>query len=60
MLPSYTAISYIYLMSRKYKFGAQKNNNAAKFQLWQPENHPIQLINTKMAHQKLIIYITIL
>ena len=32
---------------------AKKNNNTAKFQLWQPESHPIQLINTKMAHQKL-------
>ncbi len=32
---------------------AKENNNAAKFQLWQPESHPIQLINNKMAHQKL-------
>lgn len=32
---------------------AKKNNNASKFQLWQPESHPIQLINIKMAHQKL-------
>jgi putative transposase len=32
---------------------AKKNKNAAKFQLWQPESHPIQLINNKMAHQKL-------
>ncbi len=32
---------------------AKKNNNAAKFQLWQPESHPVQLINNKMAHQKL-------
>ncbi len=32
---------------------AKKNNNAAKFQLWQPESHPVQLINIKMAHQKL-------
>ena len=32
---------------------AKKNSNAAKFQLWQPESHPIQLINNKMAHQKL-------
>jgi hypothetical protein len=23
---------------------AKKDNNAAKFQLWQPESHPIQLI----------------
>ncbi len=32
---------------------AKKNSNTAKFQLWQPESHPIQLINNKMAHQKL-------
>ncbi len=32
---------------------AKKNTNEAKFQLWQPESHPIQLINNKMAHQKL-------
>ncbi len=32
---------------------AKKNNNAANFQLWQPESHPIQLISNKMAHQKL-------
>ncbi|HUZ59661.1 MAG TPA: hypothetical protein VMU83_12845 [Hanamia sp.] len=32
---------------------AKKNNNTSKFQLWQPESHPIQLINIKMAHQKL-------
>ena len=32
---------------------AKKNNNDVKFQLWQPESHPIQLINNKMAHQKL-------
>ncbi len=32
---------------------AKKNKNAAKFQLWQPESHPIQLISNKMAHQKL-------
>ena len=32
---------------------AKKNNNSSKFQLWQPESHPIQLINIKMAHQKL-------
>ncbi len=29
------------------------SNNAAKFQLWQPESHPIQLISNRMAHQKL-------
>jgi putative transposase len=27
--------------------------NDAKFQLWQPENHPIELSNNKVAHQKL-------
>ena len=32
---------------------AKKNNNTSKFQLWQPECHPTQLINIKMAHQKL-------
>jgi REP element-mobilizing transposase RayT len=32
---------------------AKKNNNPAKFQLWQPESHPIQLMNNEMAHQKL-------
>ena len=32
---------------------AKKNNIASKFQLWQPESHPIQLINIRMAHQKL-------
>lgn len=32
---------------------AKKNSNTAKFQLWQPESHPIQLFNNKMAHQKL-------
>ncbi len=32
---------------------AKKNNNAAKFQLCQPESHPIQLINIKWAYQKL-------
>ncbi len=32
---------------------AMKSSSSAKFQLWQPESHPIQLINNKMAHQKL-------
>ena len=31
------------------KRAAKKNSNTAKFQLWQPESHPIQLINNKMA-----------
>jgi len=32
---------------------AMKTKNPAKFQLWQPESHPIELINAKIAHQKL-------
>ena len=32
---------------------AKKNSNSAKFQLWQPESHPIELTNNKIAHQKL-------
>jgi len=36
-----------------FERAAKKNKNAAKFQLWQPESHPVQLINIKMAHQKL-------
>ena len=32
---------------------AKENTNAAKFQLRQPESHPIQLISNRMAHQKL-------
>ncbi len=32
---------------------ARKYSNSSKFQLWQPESHPIQLDNNKMAHQKL-------
>ena len=32
---------------------AKKNKHPAKFQLWQPESHPIQLMNNAMAHQKL-------
>ena len=39
----------LWMMERAVK----KKNNSAKFQLWQPESHPIQLINNKMAHQKL-------
>ena len=45
MLPALTQICS--------KGKAKKNNNASKFQLWQPESDPIQLINIKMAHQKL-------
>ena len=32
---------------------AKKTNNEAKFQLWQPENHPIELSTQKIAWQKL-------
>jgi putative transposase len=32
---------------------AKKTNNAAKFQLWQPESHPIELATQKIAWQKL-------
>ena len=32
---------------------AKKNSNDAKFQLWQPENHPIELSTQKIAWQKL-------
>jgi putative transposase len=32
---------------------AKKNSNAAKFQLWQAESHPIELTTGKIAHQKL-------
>jgi putative transposase len=32
---------------------AKKTNNAAKFQLWQPESHPIELATPKIAWQKL-------
>jgi hypothetical protein len=39
----------VWMMER----AAKKHNNAAKFQLWQPESHPIQLISNRMAHQKL-------
>ena len=32
---------------------AKKTSNEAKFQLWQPENHPIELSTQKIAWQKL-------
>ena len=32
---------------------AKKTSNDAKFQLWQPENHPIELATAKIAWQKL-------
>ena len=39
----------IWMMER----AANKNSNTAKFQLWQPESHPIELTTSKIAHQKL-------
>jgi len=35
------------------KRAGRKNSNNVDFQLWQQDNHPIQLNNAKMAHQKL-------
>ena len=32
---------------------AKKTSNNAKFQLWQPENHPIELSTQKIPWQKL-------
>jgi putative transposase len=32
---------------------AKKTSNDARFQLWQPENHPIELATPKIAWQKL-------
>ena len=32
---------------------AKKTSNDAQFQLWQPENHPIELSTKKIAWQKL-------
>jgi putative transposase len=32
---------------------AKKNDIKSGFQLWQPESHPIELSDNKMAHQKL-------
>ena len=31
----------------------QKNSNNSNFQLWQQDNHPIELFNSKILHQKL-------
>jgi len=39
----------IWMMERAGK----KNSNNTNFQLWQQHNQPIELINNKMAHQKL-------
>ena len=39
----------LWLMER----AAKKTSNDAKFQLWQPENHPIELATHKIAWQKL-------
>lgn len=35
------------------KRAGRKNSNNIDFQLWQQDNHPIQLYNATMAHQKL-------
>jgi hypothetical protein len=35
------------------KRAGKKNSNNFNFQLWQQDNHPIQLKNLGMAHQKL-------
>ena len=35
------------------EIAAKRNSNDAKFQLWQPENHPIELSTQKLAWQKL-------
>lgn len=35
------------------KNSATEQGKTVKFQLWQPESHPVILINNKMAHQKL-------
>ncbi len=32
---------------------ANKKANDSKFQLWQPESHPVELTTAKIAHQKL-------
>lgn len=32
---------------------AQKFSNSSRFQLWQPESHPVLLTSNKMAHQRL-------
>jgi REP element-mobilizing transposase RayT len=39
----------LWMMAR----AAKKTSNRARFQLWQPESHPIELSTEKMAHQKL-------
>ncbi len=39
----------IWMMER----AAAKTSNTAKFQLWQPESHPIEIRTGKVAHQKL-------
>ena len=36
-----------------FERAAAKNANGAKFQLWQPESHPIELTTAKMVNQKL-------
>ena len=39
----------IWLMER----AVMKTSNHAKFQLWHPENHPVELSTQKIAWQKL-------
>jgi putative transposase len=39
----------LWLMER----AAKKTSNDAKFQLWQPENHPTELATPKISWQKL-------
>ncbi|MBK7885352.1 MAG: transposase [Chitinophagaceae bacterium] len=39
----------LWMMERAGK----KNSNNINFQLWQQHNHPIEIINNEMAHQKL-------
>lgn len=39
----------IWMMKR----AGQKNGQNCDFQLWQQDNHPIELFNSKVIHQKL-------
>jgi REP-associated tyrosine transposase len=39
----------LWMMERAGK----RNSNNGNFQFWQQDNHPIELVNMKMAHQKL-------
>ena len=40
-------------MMWKMERAAMKTSNNAKFQLWQPKNHPVALSTQKIAWQKL-------